>query len=121
VETKNAVIVRKHIGWGHLVPAHAGAHQPVLHRLPQPLRQLPPALGPGRNPDRPQGRKRRLYKQWRTPLETLLSLDRPQQYLRPGLSINALKRVAASISDTEAARRMQQAKNTLFEQIERTA
>jgi len=38
----------------HLAGPHR-AHQPVLHRLPQPLRQLPPALGPGRNPDRRQG------------------------------------------------------------------
>ena len=28
------------------------AHQPVLYRLPQPLRQLPPALGPGPSPHR---------------------------------------------------------------------
>jgi hypothetical protein len=29
--------------------------------------------------------------------------------------------VAASMSDTEAARRMQEAKNTMFEQIKRSA
>jgi hypothetical protein len=33
------------------------------------------------------------YKRYRTPLETLL--DHPAQHLRPGLSVNALKRVAA--------------------------
>jgi len=37
------------------------------------------------------------------------------------LRISALKRVAASLSDTEAARRMQQAKNNIFEQIRRSA
>jgi hypothetical protein len=56
-----------------------------------------------------------------TPLVTLLSLDRPQQFLRPGLSLAALKRVAATMSDTEAARQMQNAKNTMFEQISRSA
>jgi hypothetical protein len=55
------------------------------------------------------------------PLEKLLSLDRPQRFLRPGLSIAALIRVAASISDAEAARRMQQAKNAMFEQIRKSA
>ena len=68
-----------------------------------------------------EGRKRRLYKLWRTPLETLLSLDCPQQFLRPGLSVAARKRVAASMSDTEAAQRMQQAKNTMFERIRKSA
>jgi adenosyl cobinamide kinase/adenosyl cobinamide phosphate guanylyltransferase len=110
VETKNAAIVRKHIGWGHIAPAHAA-----------PINQFYTGfLNPYVNYHRPsaqaevqidaKGRKQRLYKLWRTPLETLLSLDRPQQLLRPGLSVAALKRVAASMSDTEAARRMQQAR-----------
>ena len=121
VETKNAAIVRKHIGWGHIAPAQAA-----------PLNQFYTGfLNPYVNYHRPsaqaevlidaKGRKRRLYKLWRTPLETLLSLDCPQQFLRPGLSVAALKRVAASMSDTEAAQRMQQAKNTMFERIRRSA
>jgi transposase InsO family protein len=121
VETKNAAIVRKHIGWGHIAPAQAA-----------PLNQFYTGfLNPYVNYHRPsaqaevridaKGRKRRLYKLWRTPLEMLLALECPQQFLRPGLSIAALKRVAASISDTEAARRMQLAKNTMFEQIRRSA
>jgi hypothetical protein len=121
VETKNAAIVRKHIGWGHISPAHAA-----------PLNEFYIGfLNPYVNYHRPsaqaeveidaKGRKRRLYKQWQTPCEKLLSLDRPQQFLRPGISIATLKRVAASMSDTEAARRMQQAKSTMFEQIRRSA
>ena len=121
VETKNASIVRKHMGWGHIAPAHAA-----------PLNQFYAGfLNPYVNYHRPsaqaevvidaKGRKRRLYKQWQTPFEKLLSLDRPQQFLRPGLSLNALGRVAATMSDTEAARRMQQAKNNMFEQIGTTA
>jgi hypothetical protein len=121
VETKNAAIVRKHIGWGHIRPAQAA-----------PLNQFYTGfLNPYVNYHRPaaqaevqidaKGRKRRIYKRWRTPLETLLALDRPQQYLRPGLSIKALKRVAAAMSDTEAAWRMQQAKNNMFEEIRKSA
>jgi hypothetical protein len=121
VETKNAAIVRKHIGWGHIAPAHAA-----------PINQFYTGfLNPYVNYHRPsaqaeikiddKGRKRRLYKLWQTPFEKLLALKQPQQFLRPGLSINALKRVAATMSDTEAARRMQQAKNNMFEQIARSA
>ena len=40
---------------------------------------------------------------------------------RQGLSINALKRIAGALSDTEAARRMQQAKSRLFENLQLTA
>jgi transposase InsO family protein len=121
VETKNAAVVRKHIGWGHIAPACAA-----------PINQFYTGfLNPYVNYHRPsaqpevlidaKGRKRRLYKKWQTPFEKLLSVERPQQFLRPGLSIPTLKRVAAAMSDTEAARRMQQAKYTMFEQIKRSA
>jgi hypothetical protein len=121
VETKNAAIVRKHIGWGHIAPAHAA-----------PLNQFYTGfLNPYVNYHRPsaqaevkidgKGRKRSLYKLWQTPLEKLLSLDRPQQFLRPGLTVKALKRVAAAMSDTDAARRMQQAKNAMFDEITKSA
>ena len=68
-----------------------------------------------------KGRKRVRYKRYQTPLETLSLLDKPAQYLRHGLSINALKRVAAAISDTDAAQRMQQAKSKLFDKLRLTA
>ena len=67
-----------------------------------------------------KGRKRVTYKRNQTPLETLLLLDKPAPYLRDGLSMKALKRVAGAISDTEAARRMQQAKAKLFDQLRRS-
>jgi hypothetical protein len=61
-----------------------------------------------------KGRKRRRYRRYQTPLETLLALPNPQQYLRPGLTLATLKRIAKTMSDTEAARRMQAAKHRLF-------
>ena len=68
-----------------------------------------------------KGRRPVKYKRYQTPLETLSLLDRPAQYLHHGLSMNALKRVAAAISDTDAARRMQEAKSKLFEKLRLTA
>lgn len=120
VETKNAAIVRKHIGWGHIDPGHAvrlnqfytGALNPYVnyHR---------PSAQPVIEVDG-KGRKRRRYPFCLTPCEKLLSLDRPQQYLRPGLTVAALKRVAGAMSDTEAARRLQQARQKLFTDLSRT-
>jgi hypothetical protein len=39
----------------------------------------------------------------------------------PGIACHALERVAGSMSDTEAAQRVQLAKDKLFEQIQRSA
>lgn len=121
VETKNGAIIRKHIGYGYIHAGHAD-------RLNDFYREY---MNPYLNYHRPcaqadveidlRGRKRVRYKRYQTPLETLLKLDNPAQYLRQGLSINALKRIAAAISDTEAARRMQLAKNRLFERLRLTA
>jgi transposase InsO family protein len=121
VETKNGAIIRKHIGYGYIQAGHAD-------RLNDFYREY---MNPYLNYHRPcaqadveidlRGRKRVRYKRYQTPLETLLKLDNPAQYLRQGLSINALKRIAAAISDTEAARRMQLAKNRLFERLRLTA
>jgi transposase InsO family protein len=120
-ETKNGAIIRKHMGWGHIPAAHA-----------QRIQQFYSAyLNPYLNYHRPcaqadvevdaKGRKRRRYRRYQTPLETLLSLPKPQQYLRPGLKVATLKRIAGVMSDTAAARRMQEAKHSLFEQLRKTA
>jgi transposase InsO family protein len=93
-ETKNGAIIRKHMGWGHIPAAHA-----------QRIQQFYSAyLNPYLNYHRPcaqadvevdaKGRKRRRYRRYQTPLETLLSLPKPQQYLRPGLYVATLKRIA---------------------------
>jgi len=121
VETKNGAIIRKHMGWGHLQEVHA-----------DPIQQFYSAhLNPYLNYHRPcaqadvevdaKGRIRRRYRRYQTPLETLLKLPKPQQYLRPGLIVATLERVAGLMSDTEAARRMQQAKHKLFEQLRKSA
>src|SRR5207237_10132429 len=68
-----------------------------------------------------KGRQWRRYRCYQTPLETLLAIPKPEQYLRSGVSVAMLRRIAHVISDTEAAGRMQQAKRTLFEELRRSA
>jgi len=120
VETKNGAVIRKHIGYGYIDAGHAD-------RINDFYREY---LNPYLNYHRPcaqadveideKGRKRVRYKRYQTPLETLLALHKPAQYLRQGLSINALQRIAAALSDTDAARRMQNAKNKLFDRLRLT-
>ncbi len=121
VEAKNGAVIRKHIGYGYIDAKHAD----VINGFYRDY------LNPYLNYHRPcakadvkidgKGRKLVSYKRYQTPLETLLLLDNPAQYLRDGLSIDALKRVAGAISDTDAARRMQRAKNELFDKLRRIA
>ena len=121
VETKNGSIIRKHIGYGYIDARHADQINSFYreHMNPYLNYHRPCAQADMKIDDK--GRKRVSYTRYQTPLETLLLLDMPAQYLRNGLSINALKRVAAAISDTDAARRMQQEKAKLFERMRMSA
>lgn len=121
VETKNAAIVRRHIGWGHIDPGHAAQLNQFYTGLLNPYINYHRPSAQATVEIDPRGRKRRLYKQWLTPLEKLLSLDKPQQYLRPGLTVEALERLANTLSDTDAAIRLQKAREALAQQIHTVA
>ena len=121
VETKNGWVIRKHIGYGYIDRAHAERiHGFYRDHLNPYLNYHRPCAQPDVEIDE-KGRKRIRYRRYRTPLEALMALENPARFLRPGLEIEALQRVAAAISDTDAARRMQQAKARLFEQFRSTA
>jgi transposase InsO family protein len=121
VETKNGAIIRKHLGYGYIDASHAQRLNGFYHDFLNPyLNYHRPCAQPEVSID-PKGRKRIRYRRYQTPLETLLALHNPAQYLRPGLTPNALLRVAQAHSDTEAAVRMQQAKAKLFEQLRLSA
>jgi transposase InsO family protein len=121
VETKNGAVIRKHIGYGYIDARHADSINSFYREYLNPyLNYHRPCAQADVEIDE-KGRKRVRYKRYQTPLETLLALDKPAQYLRQGLSINALKRIAAALSDTDAARRMQHAKTKLFEKMRLTA
>lgn len=44
VETKNGAVVRKLFGYEHIAQPPRCAHEHLLHRVPQPVPELPPAL-----------------------------------------------------------------------------
>ncbi|MGA9898643.1 MAG: hypothetical protein WBQ09_11125 [Terriglobales bacterium] len=113
-ETKNGAVIRKHMGYGYIPAGHAGRMQQFYTAYFNPyLNYHRPCAQADVTCDE-KGRRRCLYRRYQTPLETLLALPNPAQYLRPGLTPAVLQRIAAARSDTEAAERMQQAKRRLF-------
>jgi hypothetical protein len=63
-----------------------------------------------------RGRRRRVYPadDYRPPFEKLASLPNWEKHLNPGITAAALERRTRQLSDTEAARQMQQAKQMLL-------
>jgi transposase InsO family protein len=114
VESKNGAVIRKHMGYGYIRADHAERMQQFYARHFNPyLNYHRPCAQPDLVTDE-KGRTRYLYRRYQTPLETLRALPNPAQYLRPGITLAVLERIAATRSDTEAAERMQHAKRQLL-------
>lgn len=116
VEGKNGAVIRKLIGYGHIPAEHAE----TLHKF------YTAQLNPYLNFHRPcgfatvsmdaKGKRKRLYKpeDYATPYQKLKSLSGATDYLKPGISMEALDRKAAAMSDTEFAKKMGAAKTKLL-------
>jgi hypothetical protein len=119
VETKNGAVVRKHMGFGHIPAAEAEAVD-QFHR--QYLNPYVNFHRPSAIPEiiqEPNGRRRRVYRRWATPLEIFIETPQCESYLRAGITLDELRRQAAQQSDTEAAIEMQRAKKKLLAAIAR--
>ncbi len=118
-ESKNASIVRKHLGYSHIPQKWA--------LLINEFNQI--YLNPYINYHRPcffaevtvdekgKQHKRNPYEQMMTPYEKLKSLPNASHYLKPGTTFIQLEEMALQISDNEAAERLQKAKTKLFHTI----
>ncbi len=119
VESKNGAIIRKLIGYGHIDAQHAAAVD-RFHR-----EHLNPYVNFHRPCAVPQvltaanGKRRRIYARWATPWELLQELPHCSRYLRKGVTVSEVDRVAQARTDTEAALAMQEAKRKLFDTIKR--
>lgn len=121
VEAKNAAILRKHIGFGHIGEQHAEAMD-TFHRE---------HLNPYINFHRPcavpliiteaNGKRRRTYPRWATPFELFQEVTQCETHLRPGVTLISLTEYAREQSDTEAALAMQRAKRQLLSRISKAS
>jgi transposase InsO family protein len=118
VEGKNGAVVRKLIGYGYIAGEHAEAIGKFYVRHLNPYLNLHRPCGFATVSLDERGKRRRQYKleDYRTPLEKLKSLERSEQYLKPGVSLAVLEREALGISDTECARQVNAAKARLLGQ-----
>ena len=121
VETKNGAVIRKHIGYGHIAAPHAEAIGRFYREHLNPYVNWHRPCAQAEIEIDEKGRRKRRYRRYQTPLETLLTLENPEPHLRPGVTLAGLQQQALRHSDTEAARQMQTAKQKLFAGFRRSA
>jgi transposase InsO family protein len=115
-ESKNASIVRKHLGYSHIPQRFARVVNDFCrHQLNPYINFHRPCLFPEIITDaKGRQRKRYPYKLMMTPYEKLKSLPDASQYLKPGVSFQDLDALAAAISDNDSAQRLNEARARLF-------
>jgi transposase InsO family protein len=118
VESKNGAVIRKHMGYGYIAAEHAEDIHAFYQSAFNPYLNFHRPCGqPERIVDQ-RGKEKFVYKRYCTPWETLRTLEQAlppgQSYLTPAVSLHGLDQIANALSDTEAARRMQEAKRKLF-------
>jgi len=119
VESKNGSVVRKHFGYAHIPGCFAEPVNAFAQEVLSPyLNFHRPCFFPTEQIDaKGRLRKRYRYEHMITPCEKLKSLPAAAQYLKPGVSFQMLDAIAYAISDNEAARRLNEARATLFQSI----
>lgn len=118
-ECKNGAIVRKLLGY-HPIPKHFASALNSFHRryLMPYINYHRPCFFPVTTMDsKGKEQKKYLYDAMMTPYFKLKSLSNAVYYLKLGVYLAALDKLAMSINDMQAAQQFQQAKRTLFKQI----
>jgi transposase InsO family protein len=119
VESKNGAVVRKHFGHGHIGAEHAEAINTFQREYLNPYLNFHRPCAVPKIIIEPNGKRRRVYKEWATPFELLKRIPQCKRYLRPGITLASLEEFAQRQSDTEAALAMQQAKRQLQSRIKK--
>lgn len=118
-ETKNGAIIRKHLGYSHIPQRFAAAINFFCaeHLNPYLNFHRPCLFAEDYLDKKGKTRKRYPLKAVRTPLEKLASLPKAEDFLKPGVTLDALREKARAMSDNEAAAHLNEARNRLFQSI----
>ena len=116
VEGKNGAVVRKLIGYGHIPAQHAEALQKFYTAHLNPYLNFHRPCGFATVSLDARGKRHRKYllKDYATPYQKLKSLPQAAGYLKQGIGLAQLDRLASAISDTEFAKKMTAAKSRLL-------
>ena len=118
-ESKNASVVRKHLGYAHipqycasLVNAFCAAHLNPYVNFHRPC-FFPETVTDAKGKEH----KRYRYEEMKTPYEKLKSVLNASDCLKPGITFELLNAQASMMSDNDAALALNNARKKLFKDI----
>ena len=121
-ETKNGAVVRKEFGYAHIHRRHAKRFDTYCREYLNPFLNFHrPCLFATELPDpKKPGRIKRVYRprDAMTPLDKLASLPEAASYLRPGMTLTELHQLATALTDVQAAKELNEARQALFKRAD---
>ena len=119
VESKNASVVRRHMGYGYIPRSGADTINVWYEDCFNPYLNFHRACAFSTTIADSKGKEQKVYKpkDYQTPYEKLKSLPDAKKYLRKGITFEMLDKIANTKSDIEFAKDMAKAKTKLFETI----
>ena len=114
VESKNGAVVRKHMGYTHIMAPHAAEIGAFYERYFNPYLNFHRPCGVPKEEANAKGKVKRVYRWYATPWEILRQLPDLARHLKADVTIQDLERRAGVQSDTAAAAEMQQAKQKML-------
>jgi len=103
VEGKNGSVIRKHMGHWYIANCWADTINQFYAELFNEYLNYHRPCGYATVTEDAHGKRHRKYKTYLTPYERFLTLDKPEQYLRPGVTLAALDKISKAHSDNEFA------------------
>lgn len=114
IEGKNGSIIRKHIGYMHIPQRYAVLLNEFYRNHLNAYLNYHRPCGFATEKVSEKGKIKKVYDVYRTPFEAFLAHPRAAEFLKDGVAIENLKKIANEKSDNECAALMQKAKVELF-------
>jgi len=113
-ECKNGAVIRKHMGYMHIPQRHAGAINKFYKKYLNPYLNFHRPCGFATIIRDARGKEKKVYNVYQVPYEALRGLPNVKNFLKEGVSLEMLDKIAYEKSDNECAALMQKAKVELF-------
>jgi len=119
VEGKNGSVIRKHMGRSHISQKNAGPINVFYKNCFNVYVNYHRPCGFATDIIDSRGKIKKKYSQYMMPYEKFLSLENPERYLRPEITLQMITNIANEKSDNEYASLMQKEKAELFKSFKK--
>lgn len=118
-EGKNGAIVRKYMGYGHIPKGYAKKINTFYREYLNPYLNFHRFCGFATDYVNEKGKVRKVYENYMTPIQKLLSIPQCEQYLKEGVTKELLEQESRSTNHFEAAKKVHEMRSELFKSIKR--